>query len=75
MMLFLFSRNRKFSDEKAEKLIKKFCNNTLMAVNYEMSGTEHRLTFKKFGYDNLLMMALLAIAAISLLIWLIKGVE
>ena len=46
-----------------------------MAVNYEMTGTEHRLTFKKFGYDNLLMMALLAIAAISLLIWLSKGVE
>lgn len=46
-----------------------------MAANYEMSGAEHRLTFKKFGYDNLLMMALLAIAAISLLILLIRGVE
>jgi hypothetical protein len=46
-----------------------------MAANYEMTEAELRLTFKKFGYDNLLMMALLAIAAISLLIWLIKGVE
>ena len=46
-----------------------------MAVNYEMSGAEYRLTFKKFGYDNLLMMALLAIAAISLMILLIRGVE
>ena len=66
---------RKLSDEKGAKLIKMFYNVTLMAVNYEMSGTERRLTFKKFGYDNLLMMALLAIAAISLLILLIRGVE
>ena len=40
-----------------------------------MSGTDYRLTFKKFGYDNLLMMALLAIAAISLVILVIRGVE
>ena len=46
-----------------------------MAANYEMSGTDYRLTFKKFSYDNLLMMALLAIAAISLVILVIRGVE
>ena len=46
-----------------------------MAANYGMSGAEHRLTFKKFGYDNLLMMALLAIDAISLFILVIRGVE
>ncbi len=44
-----------------------------MAANYEVS--EYRLTFKKFGYDNLLTMALLATAAISLMILLIRGVE
>ena len=46
-----------------------------MAANYETAEAEYRLTFKKFGYDNLLMMALLAIAAISLFILVIRGVE
>ena len=46
-----------------------------MSENKYMPESEYRLTFKKFGYDNLLMMALLALAAVSLLIWLIKGVE
>ncbi len=57
------------------KFIRKFYNTRIMAANYEMSGAEHRLTFKKFGYDNLLMTALLAIAAISLFILVIRGVE
>lgn len=46
-----------------------------MEIGHDTPKTEYRLTFKSFGYYNLLMMALLAIAAISLLILLIKGVE
>ena len=36
---------------------------------------EYRLTWKDFGYYNVISTALLAILVISLLIWLIRGVE
>lgn len=42
--------------------------------NYTISS-EHRLTWKDYGYDNLLLMAVLALLFISLIAWLIKGVE
>ncbi len=37
--------------------------------------SEHRLTWKDYGYDNLMLMAVLALLLISLLAWLIKGAE
>lgn len=37
--------------------------------------SERRLTWKDYGYDNLMLMAVLALLLISLLVWLIKGVE
>ncbi len=43
--------------------------------NKTVINVEYRLTWKDFGYYNLISMALIAILVISLLIWLIKGVE
>jgi len=36
---------------------------------------ERRLTWKDYGYDNLMLMAVFALLIISLIAWLIKGVE
>ena len=46
-----------------------------MTENKYIPKSEYRLTWKDFGYDNLMLMAVLALMTISLLIWLIKGVE
>lgn len=43
--------------------------------NKTVEGREYRLKWKDFGYYNIAQMVLLAILAISILIWLIKGVE
>ncbi len=43
--------------------------------NKTATGSKYRLTWKDFGYFNLISMALLAILAISLLIWLVRGVK
>jgi hypothetical protein len=43
--------------------------------NKTVGSGEYRLKWKDLGYYNLIQMALLAILAISLPIWLIKGVE
>ena len=43
--------------------------------NRTVRSNEYRLTWKDLGYYNLIQMVLLAMLAISLLIWLIKGVE
>lgn len=43
--------------------------------NKTVGSGEYRLAWKNFGYDNLLLMAVLALLLISLLAWLIKGVE
>ena len=43
--------------------------------NKTFGSGEYRLKWKDLGYYNLIQMALLAILAISLLIWLMKGVE
>ena len=43
--------------------------------NKTVRSSEYRLRWKDFGYYNLVQMALLAILIISILIWLIKGVE
>ena len=46
-----------------------------MEINNYISKTEYRLKWKDLGYDNLLLMALLAMLAISILIWLVRGVK
>lgn len=43
--------------------------------NKTAGSGEYRLKWKDLGYYNLIQMALLAILGISLLIWLIRGVE
>lgn len=43
--------------------------------NKTLGSSEYRLKWKDFGYYNLIQMTLFAILAISILIWLIKGVE
>ena len=43
--------------------------------NKTVGNGEYRLKWKDLGYYNLMQMALLAILAISMFIWLIKGVE
>lgn len=56
------------------KLIKKLCFRSYME-NKAIGSREYRLTWKDYGYDNLMLMAVLALLLISLLAWLIKGVE
>ncbi len=43
--------------------------------NKTVGSGEYRLTWKDYGYDNLLLMAVFALLLLSLLAWLIKGVE